>query len=86
MPVFLLDHNCAAVRQRITFSVSDETLRPGVLLQGVPPHRFAGVTIEGEHLVLARYGRTGRTVLKSVRVGSLQPMRTYNLEVVHRDV
>jgi hypothetical protein len=85
MPVFLLDHDCAGSRQRLTFSVSDETLRPGVLLQGIAPHRYLGVTIEGVSLVLARYARTGRTVLASAPASGLQPEAMYTLEVVHRE-
>jgi hypothetical protein len=85
IPVFLLDHDCAGMRQRLTFSVSDETLRPGVLLQGTPPYRYLGVTIEGDELVVARYGRTGRKVLERARTSGLEPGTIYNLEVVHRD-
>lgn len=85
MPIFLLDHDCAGVRQRLTFSVSDPTLRPGVLFQGTLPHQYLGVTIEGEKLVLARYGRTGRKVLERARTRALRPGRIYTLEVVHRD-
>jgi hypothetical protein len=85
MPVFLLDHDCAGVRQRLTFFVTDETLRPGVLLQGIPPYRYLGVTIEGGQLVLARYARTGRRVLERLPTSGLTPGTIYNLEVVHRD-
>jgi len=85
MPVFLLDHDCAGNRQRLTFTVSDPTLRPGVLLQGRPPYRYLGVTIEGEELVVACYGRTGREVLAQARTSVLRPGAIRNLEVVHRD-
>jgi hypothetical protein len=85
MPVFLLDHDCTGVRQRLTFSVSDGTLRPGILLQGTPPHRYLGLTIEGGQLLLARYGRTGRRVLKRRPTSGIKPGTIYNLEVVHRN-
>jgi PhoD-like phosphatase len=84
MPVFLLDHDCAGARQRLTFSVSDATLRPGVLFQGIAPYRYLGVTVEGRQLVLARYGRTRRRVLQTLPVSRLRPDAVYTLEVVHR--
>ena len=53
MPVQLLDAVHADGAQRLEFSISDASLRPGLLLRSDGPHAFAGVTIEGGRLVIA---------------------------------
>ena len=63
MPVQLLDAVHADGAQRLEFSVSDASLRPGLLLRATGPHAFAGVTIEGGPLVIAEYAFDGRHVV-----------------------
>jgi PhoD-like phosphatase len=63
MPVHLLDHGCADPEQLATFSITHETLRPGLLLRSNGPFAFIGVTAEGGRLVAAAYGRERRHVL-----------------------
>jgi len=63
MPVQLLDHECAGCEQLATFSISDATLRPGLMAVGQGPFEFLGVTAEQGRLILAAYGREQREVL-----------------------
>jgi PhoD-like phosphatase len=65
MPVHLLDHGCAGSEQLATFSITRDSLRPGLLLRSDGPFEFLGVTAEGGRLVAAAYGRERRQVLAS---------------------
>ena len=65
MPVQLLDAVHADGAQRLEFSVTDASLRPGLLLRSTGPHAFAGVTIEDDRLVIAEYAFDGRRTVAS---------------------
>ncbi len=81
MPIFLLDHVCGAAGHLLAFSVTNPTLRPGVLFGAVTDVDYLAVTCEGDRLVLARYARVGRTVIAAAPCPALVVGTTYQLRL-----
>ena len=81
MPIFLLDHVCGAAGHLLAFSVTNPTLRPGVLFGAVTDVDYLAVTCEGGRLVLARYARVGRTVIAAAPCPALVVGTTYQLRL-----
>jgi len=81
MPIFLLDHVCGAAGHLLSFSVTNPTLRPGVLFGAVTDVDYLAVTCEGGRLVLARYARVGRTVIAEAPCPALIIDTTYQLRL-----
>ena len=63
MPIFLIDRVCAGASHTLDFSVTNRTLRPGILIGAQSDVDYLAVTCERHGLVLARYGRDGRVVI-----------------------
>ena len=82
MPVQLLDHECAGCEQLVTFSVTDATLRPGLMALGQGPFEFLGVTAEQGRLILAAYGREQRAVLHDAAGIAVAVGHTYHLRML----
>jgi hypothetical protein len=81
MPVFLLDCDSRQGTQVLSFSSSNASLRVGVLFGGRPPFAYFAVTVEKEYLVLARYFRSDRAVVRRIRTGRLKRGTLYTLKV-----
>ena len=64
-----------------TFTVSNATLRVGTLFEGRPPFAYFAVTIENGDLVLARYSRRDRVVLRRVRAIRLRTGAVHTIKV-----
>lgn len=79
MPVFFLDHDCGDSIQRLTFRVTNPAMRPGLLFRCQGPHSYYAVTAEGNHLVLARYERTSRAIIRRAETGRLGSANWYQL-------
>jgi hypothetical protein len=85
MPVQLLDHDCAGCEQLVTFSVSDRTLRPGLMALGHGPFEFLGVTAEQGRLILAAYGREQRSVIADARAVPVGAGIAYHMRMLVDD-
>jgi hypothetical protein len=83
MPISLLDCDSREGAQELTFKVSNASLRPGLAFQGALPFEYSAVTVEGEQLMLSRYVRNGREILRQVPVSRLEADATYELKVDH---
>ena len=81
VPVFLRDCDDRRGTQLMTFTLSNATLRPGLLFEGRPPFTFHAVTLEEGRLVLARYFRSDRAVLARSRERNLRKGAVYSLKV-----
>ena len=85
MPVHLLDHDCGDCEQLASFSITHETLRPGLLLRSAGPYEFVGVTAENGRLVVAAYGREQRRVVVERPAIAIPADATVHLRVRARD-
>ena len=85
MPVQLLDHECAGCEQLVTFSITDATLRPGLMALGQGPFEFVGVTAEQGRLILAAYGREQRAVLHDAPGIPVAVGHTYHIRMLVDD-
>ena len=81
MPIFLLDHACGSAGHLLAFSVTNPTLRPGVLFGAVTDVDYLAVTCEAGRLVLARYATVGRTVIAEAPGPALAVGTDYQLRV-----
>jgi PhoD-like phosphatase len=80
-PVLLLDHDHGDGSQTMVFQVSHVALRPGLLVRATTPYSFAGVTLEGDTLVVADYRAGGRTTVAAGPTAPLGGGKRHHLEV-----
>ncbi|MGH3041697.1 MAG: alkaline phosphatase D family protein, partial [Gaiellaceae bacterium] len=81
VPAFLQDRDLTTGVVTMTFSVTRESLRPGVLFGATAPFEFRAITVEEDRLVLAEYDREGREVLAETEAVRLVPGREFRLRV-----
>ncbi len=81
MPIFLIDRACAGATHTLDFSVTNPTLRPGILFGAQSDVDYLAVTCERHGLVLARYGRAGREVIAEGPHPGLVAATPYHLRV-----
>ena len=82
MPIFLIDRVCGNASHSLAFSVTNRTLRPGILIGATSDVDYLAVTCERHGLVLARYGRDGRVVIAEGPHPPLVAATPYTLRVV----
>jgi hypothetical protein len=81
MPMFLLDCDAKQGMQTLCFTSSNASHRIGLLFEGRPPFAFVAVTVEGDDLILARYFRSGRRLIRRVPAIRLRRGTWYTLKV-----
>jgi PhoD-like phosphatase len=81
MPIFLVDRACGGATHALDFSVTNPTLRPGILFAAQSDVDYLAVTCERTGLVLARYGRGGREVIAEGPHPALVAATPYHLRV-----
>ena len=79
--VFLLDHDSAQPAQRLVFSVSLASTRPGVILGATNLESYLAVSVEDGDLVLSRFERTRRVVLHRAPGQFLDTEHVFTLDV-----
>jgi PhoD-like phosphatase len=81
MPVLLADRECGDSEQLATFSATEATLRPGVLLRRSGPYAYIGVTSEHGRLVAAAYDRQRRHVIAAAPAPVIEANGSAHLRV-----
>jgi hypothetical protein len=81
IPGFLVDHECLDCEVSLEFRVDNPTLRPGVLVRGLGPHDFCGVTVEDDRIVCSAFTRASRQLLASAPIRRLAAARRYELRI-----